>query len=138
MSSFRVQTLHNILVEGLAMLQLSESNPYQRFTSDQLIWHKNYWKYLPRAYGPKRGFLSTDKQIINVLRFTLFALIETRLHQVESKDFKNSLDGKITSFVQEFKKLLDHQNLISLALKHIRIILLLFKSSLESSLECLD
>ena len=40
-SSFRVQTLHNILVEGIAMLQLSESNPYQRFTSDQLIWHKN-------------------------------------------------------------------------------------------------
>ena len=42
MSSFRVQTLHNILVEGLAMLELSESNPYQRFTSDQIIWHRNY------------------------------------------------------------------------------------------------
>ena len=56
---------------------------------------------------------------MNVLRFTLFALIETRLHRVESKDFKNSLDGKITSFAEEFKKLLDHQNLISVAPTHI-------------------
>ena len=56
---------------------------------------------------------------MNVLRFTLFALIETCLHQVESKDFKNFLDWKITSFAEEFKKLLDHQNLISLTQKHI-------------------
>ena len=46
-------------------------------------------------------------------------MIETRLHQVESKDLKNSLDGKITSFAEEFKKLLDHQNLISLTQKNI-------------------
>ena len=40
-SSFRVQTLHNILAEGIAMLQLSEVDPFKRFTSDQLIWHKD-------------------------------------------------------------------------------------------------
>ena len=112
-SSFRVQTLHNILAEGIAMLQLSEVNPFQRFTSDQLIWHRDYLKYLTRAYGPKRDFLSRDKQIMNVLRFTFFSLIETRLHRVESKSYQNTLDGKIQSFVEEFKKLLDHQNLIS-------------------------
>ena len=50
------------------------------------------------AYGPKRDFLSRDKQIMNVLRFTFFALIETRLHRVDSKDYEDSLDGKITSF----------------------------------------
>ena len=56
---------------------------------------------------------------MNVLRFSLFALIETRLHRVEFKDFQNSLDGKFTSFAEEFKKLLDHQNLISMAQKLI-------------------
>ena len=41
-SSFRVETLHNILVEGIAMLQLSKVNPFQTFTSDQIIWHRDY------------------------------------------------------------------------------------------------
>ena len=76
-SSFRVQTFHNILAEGIAMLQLSEVNPFQRFTSDQLIWHRDYWKYLTRAYGPKRDFLSRDKQIMNAIRFAFFSLIES-------------------------------------------------------------
>ena len=97
------------------MLQLSEVNPFQRFTSDQLIWHRDYWKYLTRASGPKRDFLSRDKQIMNVIRFAFFSLIETRLHRVESKDYQNTFDGKIQSFVEEFKKLLDHQNLLPLA-----------------------
>ena len=66
--SFRVETLHNILVEGIAMLQLSEVSPFQTFTSDQLIWHRDYWKYLTRAYGPKRSFLSRDKQIMNTIK----------------------------------------------------------------------
>ena len=56
---------------------------------------------------------------MNVIRFAFFSLIETRLHRVESKNYQNSLDGKIQSFVEEFKKLLDHQNLISLAQTHI-------------------
>ena len=41
-SSFRVETLHNILVEGVAMLELAEVNPFQTFTSDQLIWNWDY------------------------------------------------------------------------------------------------
>ena len=45
---------------------------------------------------------------MNVLRFSFFSLIETRLHRVEFKDFQNSLDEKFTSFAEEFKKLLDH------------------------------
>ena len=56
---------------------------------------------------------------MNVLRFTFFAVIETRLHRVESKDYEDSLDGKITSFAGELKKLLDHQNVISLAQTYI-------------------
>ena len=101
------------------MLQLSEVNPFQTFTSDQLIWHRDYWKYLTRAYGPKRDFLSRDKQIMNAIRFAFFSLIESRLHRVESKSYQNTLDSKIQSFLVEFKKLLDHQNLLSLAQKTI-------------------
>ena len=82
-SSFRVETLHNILVEGIAMLELAEVNPFQTFTSDQLIWHRDYWKYLTRAYGPQRSFLSRDKQIMNTVRFAFFSLIKSRLHRVE-------------------------------------------------------
>ena len=81
-SSFQVQTLHNILTEAIAMLRLSQSNPYKRFNSDQLIWEKNWWKFLTIAYGPRREFLSRDKQMMNVLRFTIFTLVEARLHRV--------------------------------------------------------
>ena len=97
-SSFRVETLHNILVEGIAMLELAEVSPFQTFTSDQLIWHRDYWKYLTRAYGPQRSFLSRDKQIKNRVRFAFFSLIESKLHRVESKNYQNSLDSKIQSF----------------------------------------
>ena len=55
-SSFRVQTLHNILTEAIAMLRLSQSNPYQRFNSDQLIWDKNYWKFLTISMGLGENF----------------------------------------------------------------------------------
>ena len=61
------------------------------FTSDQLIWHRDYWKYLTRAYGPKRSFLSRDKQIMNTIRFAFFSLIESRLQRVESKNYQNTL-----------------------------------------------
>ena len=74
--SFRTETLHNILTEGCAMLELSEVNPFETFTSDQLIWTKGYWQFLTKAYGPKRNFLSTNKQIMNTLRFSFFSLIE--------------------------------------------------------------
>ena len=83
--SFRVETLHNILTEGCAMLELSEVNPFDIFTSDKLIWTKGYWQFLTKAYSPKRKFLSTNKQIMNALRFSLFALIESRRNRVESK-----------------------------------------------------
>ena len=117
-SSFRVETLHNILVEGIAMLQLSEVSPFQTFTSDQLIWHRDYWNYLTRAYGPKSDFLSRDKQIMNAIRFAFFSLIESRLHRVESKSYQNTLDSKIQSFLVEFRKLFKNQNFLLLAQKN--------------------
>ena len=64
-SSFRTETLHNILVEGCVMLELAEVSPFETFTSDQLIWTRDYWQFLTKAYGPKRSFLSRDKQILN-------------------------------------------------------------------------
>ena len=118
-SSFRVQTLHNILTEAIAMLRLSQSNPFKRFTSDQIIWEASWWKFLTIAYGPRREYLSRDKQMFNTLRFVIFTLVEARLHRVESKDYRDSLDRKLTSFANELKKLLDHQNLISTAQTHI-------------------
>ena len=101
------------------MLELAEVNPFQTFTSDQLIWHRDYWKYLKRAYGPQRSFLSRDKQIMNSVRFAFFSLIESRLHRVESRNYQNTLDSKIQTFLVEFTKLVENQNLISLAQKTI-------------------
>ena len=63
--SFRTETLHNILTEGIALLELSKVNPFETFTSDQLVWTKGNWHFLTKAYGPKRNFLSKDKQIMN-------------------------------------------------------------------------
>ena len=54
--SFRTETLHNILTDRCAMLEFSEVNPFEIFTSDQLIWTKGYWQFLTKAYGPKRIF----------------------------------------------------------------------------------
>ena len=68
---------------------------------------------------PRREFLSRDKQMFNVLRFVIFTLVEARLHRVESKDYRDSLDRKMISFAEDFKKLLDHQNVISSAQTHI-------------------
>ena len=118
-SSFRVETLHNILVEGIAMLELAEVNPFQTFTSDQLIWNRDYWNLLTKAYGPQRSFLSRDKQIMNSVRFALFSLIESRLHRDGSRNYQNTLDNKIQTFLVEFTKLIENQNLISLAQKTI-------------------
>ena len=110
--SFRTETLHNILTEGCAMLELSEVNPFDTFTSDKLIWTKGYWKFLTKAYGPKRTFLSQNKQIMNTLRFSLFSLIESRLHRVESRNYQEVLDTKIQSYLLEFTKLLTSQKSI--------------------------
>ena len=119
--TFRIETLHNILTEGCAMLKLSEVNPFDIFTSDKLIWTKGYWQFLTKAYGPKRNFLSTNKQIVNSLRFSLFSLIESRLHRVESKHYQDTLDNKIQSFLLEFTKLLNNQKLVLTAQKSILI-----------------
>ena len=54
-----------------------------------------------------------------IIGFAYFALIETRLHRVEAKDYENSLNKKFTTFAGELKKLLDHQNVISSAQTHI-------------------
>ena len=48
---------------------------------------------------------------MNTLRFTLFSLIESRLHRVESKHYQEILDNKIKSFLLEFTKLLNSQKL---------------------------
>ena len=53
-SNFRTETLHNILTEGCAMIELSDVNPFDIFTSDKLIWTKGYWNFLTKAYGCKR------------------------------------------------------------------------------------
>ena len=94
------------------MLELSEVNPFETFTSDQLIWTKGYWQFHTKAYGPKRNFLSKDKQIMNTLRFSLFSLIESMLHRVESKHYQDILYNKIQTFLLEFTKLLENQNLV--------------------------
>ena len=46
---------------------------------------------------------------MNTLRFSLFSLIESRLHRVESKHYQEILDYKIQSFLLEFTKLLNSQ-----------------------------
>ena len=53
------------------------------------------------------------------LRFIIFTLVEVRLHRIEAKDYRDSLDNKILSFAEELKKLLDHQKVISMAQTHI-------------------
>ena len=118
-SSFQVSTLHNILTEAIAMLCLAQSNPYKRFNSDQIIWEKPWWKFLTIAYGPRREFLSQDKQMMVGLRFIIFTLVEVWLHRIEAKDYRDSLDNKILSFTEEFKKLFNHQKIISMAQTHI-------------------
>ena len=118
-SSFRISTLHNILTDALAMLSLAQSNPFQRFSSDQIFWSKPWWKYLTVAYGNRREFLSRDKQMMVGLRFLIYTLVEVRLHRTEAQDFRDSLDNKLLSFTEEFQKLLKHQEIISMAQTHI-------------------
>ena len=56
---------------------------------------------------------------MNTLRFSLFSLIESRLHRVESKHYQDTLDNKIQVFLVEFTKLLENQNLVLAAQKSI-------------------
>ena len=107
-----METLHNILVEGCAMLELAEVSPFETFTSDLSIWNRDYWSFLTRAYIPQRSFLSRDKQIMNSVRFSVFSLIESRLHRVESRLYQDTLNSKIQSFLLEFTKLIRNQNLV--------------------------
>ena len=101
-SSFRISTLHNILTDALAMLSLAQSNPFQRFSSDQIFWSKPWWNYLTVAYGNRREFLSRDKQMMVGLRFLIYTLVEVRLHRTEAQDFRDTLDNKLLSFTKEF------------------------------------
>ena len=118
-SSFRVSTLHNILTEAIAMLTLSSSDPFERFSSDKIIWEKSWWKFLTISYGNKREFLSRDKQMLVGLRFIIFTLVEVRLHRVEAKENRDTLDSKLISLTEELKRIVDHQNVISRAQTHI-------------------
>ena len=54
-----------------------------------------------------------------VFTILIFTLVEVRLHRIEAKDYRDSLDNKILSFAEELKKLLDHQKVISRAQTHI-------------------
>ena len=56
---------------------------------------------------------------MNTLRFSLFSLIESRLHRVESKHYQDILDNKIQVFLVEFTKLLENQNLVLAAQRSI-------------------
>ena len=58
---------------------------------------------------------------MNYVRFSLFSLIESRLHRVESKHYQDTLDSKIQSFLLEFTKLLENQNLVLTAQKSILV-----------------
>ena len=57
-SSFRISTLHNIFTEAIAMLTLSANDPFEKFSSDKIIWKKSWWQFLTIAYGKKGLFLA--------------------------------------------------------------------------------
>ena len=48
-------------------------------------------------------------------------MIESRLHRVESRHYQDTLDSKIQSFLLEFTKLLENQNLVLTAQKSILV-----------------
>ena len=56
---------------------------------------------------------------MNSVRFSFFLLIESRLHRVESRHYQDTLDSKIQSFLLEFTKLIENQNLVLKAQKSI-------------------
>ena len=101
------------------MLELAEVNPFYTFTSDKLTWTKGYWRFLTRAYGPKRNFLSHDKIMMNILRFSLFALLESRLHRVESKSYQDTFTINFQNYLTEFRKIITSQTQILTAQKTI-------------------
>ena len=118
-SSFRISTLNDIFTEAIAMLTLSANDPFEKFSSDKIIWERKYWQFLTMAYGNKRAFLSRDKQMLVSLRFIIFNLVETRLHRVEAKLYRDILDSKFISLTEELQRIFDHQNIISRAQTHI-------------------
>ena len=118
-SSFRISTLHNIFTEAIAMLTLSANDPFEKFSSDKIIWEKSWWQFLTMAYGNKRAFLSRDKQMLVSLRFIIFTLVETRLHRVEAQIHRDILDSKLISLTEELQRIFDHQTIISRAQTHI-------------------
>ena len=118
-SSFRVSTLNDILTEAIAMLTLSSNDPFEKFSSDKIIWEKSWWQFLTISYGNKRAFLSRDKQMLVALRFIIFTLVEVRLHRVEAKVHRDILDSKLISLTEELKRIVDQQIIISRAQTHI-------------------
>ena len=53
------------------------------------------------------------------LRFIIYTLVEVRLHRTEAQDYRDLLDNKLLSLTEEFQKLLNHQEIISMAQTHI-------------------
>ena len=117
--SFRVSTLRDILTEAVAMLTLSSNDPFEKFSSDKIIWEKSWWQYITIAYGNKRTFLSRDKQMLVALRFIIYTLIEVRLHRIEAKVYRDILDSKLISLTEELKRIVDQQIIIHRATTHI-------------------
>ena len=56
---------------------------------------------------------------MNTQRFSLFSLIESRLHRVESKHYQEILVNQIQSFLLEFTKLLNSQKSVLTVQKSI-------------------
>ena len=104
-SSFRISTLNDIFTEAIAMLTLSANDPFEKFSSDKIIWEKSWWQFLTMAYGNKRAFLSRDKQMLVSLRFIIFTLVETRLHRVEAQIHRNMIDLKLINLLEELQRI---------------------------------
>ena len=104
-SSFRISTLNDIFTEAIAMLTLSANDPFEKFSSDKIIWKKSWWQFLTIAYGNKRAFLSRDKQMLVSLRFIIFTLVETRLHRVEAQIHRNMIDLKLINLLEELQRI---------------------------------
>ena len=104
-SSFRISTLNDIFTEAIAMLTLSANDPFEKFSSDKIIWEKSWWQFLTMAYGNKRAFLSRDKQMLVSLRFIIFTLVETRLHRVEAQIHRNMIDSKLINLLEELQRI---------------------------------
>ena len=85
-SSFRFQTVHNLILEQLAALEGSHSEPYSQFLGDEILWNKQYFKYLLTFYGHgNRELLSQEKQAYLIMRTVFHDLAQNRALRIDTK-----------------------------------------------------